>query len=441
MLITHENDVAAQADRVLTIRDGEISERSEAGAVSMNWFETLRTAADAVRAHRLRSLLTMLGIVIGISSVVLTVGLGLGAQDKVRDQIDALGSNLLIVSPGSSTGSGGVRGGFGSSSTLTLADAEAIADKSVAPDVARVAPTTSTQSSLTAAPPTGPAGSSGRPRPGSRSGRGPWPRAGSSPRPSWSPEPTWSSWLRHLQRALQPGQPGRPDGHRRRHRPDGDRRPGRVRCDHGELGRGRPRGGADHHGPAPGRSQRHSVSTVYVEATSADTLSAAYQEVNAALLTTHDVTSAEADFSIATQDALLETANSTNRTMTILLAGIAAISLLVGGIGVMNIMLVSVTERIREIGLRKALGATPSAIRRQFLIEASLLGVFGGVIGATIGVIGAVFLPSVIEQPVSISTPAIAAALVVALGLGVGFGVYPASRAARLTPIDALRSS
>jgi putative ABC transport system permease protein len=182
------------------------------------------------------------------------------------------------------------------------------------------------------------------------------------------------------------------------------------------------------------------VSAVYVEARSADLLSAAYQEVHAALLTSHDVTGADADFSIATQDALLDTANSTNRTMTILLAGIAAISLLVGGIGVMNIMLVSVTERIREIGLRKALGATPSAIRRQFLIEASLLGIAGGLVGSAVGVVGALVLPSLIDQPVTISPPAIALALLVALGLGVGFGVYPASRAARLTPIDALRS-
>jgi putative ABC transport system permease protein len=187
-------------------------------------------------------------------------------------------------------------------------------------------------------------------------------------------------------------------------------------------------------------STNTSLAAVYVEARSADLLSAAYQEVKAALLTGHDVTSAEADFSIATQDALLETANSTNRTMTILLGGIAAISLLVGGIGVMNIMLVSVTERVREIGLRKALGATPAAIRRQFLIEASLLGVAGGVVGSGMGVVGALVLPAMIDQPVSISAPAIALALLVALGLGVGFGVYPAGRAARLTPIDALRN-
>ena len=123
-----------------------------------------------------------------------------------------------------------------------------------------------------------------------------------------------------------------------------------------------------------------------------------------------------------------------------LLGGIAAISLLVGGIGVMNIMLVSVTERIREIGLRKALGATPSVIRRQFLVEASLLGLAGGVVGIVIGVVGAWGLPGLIDQPVSLSLLATAAALVTSLALGVGFGVYPASRAARLTPIDALRS-
>ncbi|MCZ4498753.1 MAG: macrolide transporter permease [Marmoricola sp.] len=407
----------------------------------MNWVETLRTAADAVRAHRLRSLLTMLGIVIGISSVVLTVGLGLGAQDKVRDQIDALGSNLLIVSPGSSTGTGGVRGGFGSSSTLTQADADALADKAVAPDVAKVAPATSTSTSLT---------------------------AGTT---NWTTRivGTTTDWQSVRSRTLSAGRfftaaelasganvvvlgPDASNELFTRGSPVGQTVTvnGATLTVIGVLdtsGATSETSSEDDLAVVPiTTAQRLSgattaaVATVYVEARSASTLSAAYQEVNAALLAAHDVTSTEADFSIATQDALLETANSTNKTMTILLAGVAAISLLVGGIGVMNIMLVSVTERIREIGLRKALGATPSAIRRQFLIEASLLGIAGGVIGAGIGVVGALVLPSMIDQPVSISAPAIVAALVVALGLGVGFGVYPASRAARLTPIDALRN-
>ncbi|HEY0949979.1 ABC transporter permease, partial [Nocardioides sp.] len=171
-----------------------------------------------------------------------------------------------------------------------------------------------------------------------------------------------------------------------------------------------------------------------------DTLGAAYQEIEALLLNLHGVAESDADFSISTQDSLVETANSTNRTLTVLLGGIAAISLLVGGIGVMNIMLVSVTERIREIGLRKALGATPRVIRRQFLVEASVLGLAGGVLGVAIGIIGAQVLPGLIDQPVAVSAVATVGAIGTALALGIGFGVYPASRAARLTPIDALRS-
>ena len=129
-----------------------------------------------------------------------------------------------------------------------------------------------------------------------------------------------------------------------------------------------------------------------------------------------------------------------DRTLTILLGGIAGISLLVGGIGVMNIMLVSVTERVREIGLRKALGATPRLIRRQFLLEASVLGLTGGALGALIGALGAVLLPHAIGDPITLSAPATAGALVIAIAIGLVFGVYPASRAAQLAPIDALRS-
>jgi len=182
------------------------------------------------------------------------------------------------------------------------------------------------------------------------------------------------------------------------------------------------------------------ISTLYLQAVSTDVLSAAYQEAQKALLSTHGVTVAAADFTISSQQSLLTTATAADRTLTVLLAGIAAISLLVGGIGVMNIMLVSVTERIREIGLRKALGATPRAVRRQFLVEASTLGLCGGVLGVLLGLVGARVLPHFLNQPVTISPVAGTGALGVSLVIGIVAGVYPASRAARLAPIDALRS-
>jgi len=127
-----------------------------------------------------------------------------------------------------------------------------------------------------------------------------------------------------------------------------------------------------------------------------------------------------------------------DKTLTVLLGGIAGISLLVGGIGVMNIMLVSVTERIREIGLRKALGATPRVIRRQFLVEASVLGTVGGVLGALLGI--ALVLPHLISNPITVSPVAAVGAIAIAIAIGIVFGVYPAGRAAKLPPIDALRS-
>ncbi|HEY9395475.1 MAG TPA: ABC transporter permease [Nocardioides sp.] len=408
----------------------------------MSWAETLATAWDAVRSHRLRSLLTMLGIVIGIASVILTVGLGQGAQDQVKSQISALGSNLLIVSPGSSTDSSGVRGGFGSASTLTLSDAEALDDDAAAPDVKAVAPVTTSNAQLDTA----------------------------STNWTTSLVGATTTWPQVRKREVATGRfftseevasgakvvvlgadtaaelftgPASPVGETVSVggtaltvigvlESTGASSSGSTEDDTAVT----PMGTAK----SLTGSTSSSVSTVYVEAVSDEALPAAYQEINALLLNLHGVSADEADFSISSQDSLVETANATNKTLTVLLGGIAAISLLVGGIGVMNIMLVSVTERIREIGLRKALGATPSVIRRQFLAEASLLGLAGGVVGIVIAAVGAWGLPGLIDQPVSLSLLATAAALVTSLALGVGFGVYPAGRAARLTPIDALRS-
>ena len=408
----------------------------------MNWVETVRTGLEGVLSHRLRSILTMLGILIGIAAVILTVGLGQGAQVEVRNRIAALGSNLLIVSPGSSTSSAGVRGGFGSATTLTMADAVALSSAVVAPDIKAVAPVISGSQSLTY-------------------GTTNW---------TSSVVGTTTDWPSVRARTLSSGR-----FFSAREMADAAsvvvlgpetvtelrlRSPVGAEVSIGgttmtvigvlkPVGTGSSSSNEDDTAVVPSTtftarlasgSTRSAVSTIYVEATSTGALSAAYQEANAALLSLHGVTAASADFTISSQQSLLETATSTDRTLTILLGGIAAISLLVGGIGVMNIMLVSVTERIREIGLRKALGATPRAVRRQFLVEASVLGLVGGLIGVAIGVAGSFALPHLISQPVLISPVALAGAVVVALGIGIGFGVYPASRAARLAPIDALRS-
>src|SRR5215831_2272616 len=170
-----------------------------------------------------------------------------------------------------------------------------------------------------------------------------------------------------------------------------------------------------------GGANRNSVSSIYVKARSADRLSAAYQETNALLLNTHHVTNPRnADFSIATQQSILQAATSVDNTL--------------------NIMLVSVAERTREIGVRKAIGARPRVIRHQFLVEASLLGLAGGVLGLLLGLLGAIFIPVFTDSRVDLSFIAMVGSLAVAVGVGIAFGVYPASRAARLAPIDALRS-
>jgi putative ABC transport system permease protein len=409
----------------------------------VNWFETLRTGLQAVRAHRLRSSLTVLGILIGIATVVLSVGLGEGASSSVKSQIAALGSNLLIVSPGSTTASTGVRGGLGSASTLTMQDATALASAVSAPDVAGVAATKTASESLT---------------------------NGST---NWTTSVVGStkSWLSVRARSLQEGT----------FITDADNAEVAAVTVLGPTTAQELFGGIDAVGQTvtinsipftvlgvlksagsdstsnlddqaivpmttmisrlSGASGRDSLSSVYVAARSGATISAAYQEVDAILLDRHSITTAtDADFTITTQDSLLSTASSVSKTLTVLLGGIAALSLLVGGIGVMNIMLVSVTERTREIGLRKALGATPRIIRRQFLVEASVLGLVGGIGGAAIGIAGAVVLPHFISDDITVSPTAVVGALVVAVAIGVIFGVYPASRAARLAPIDALRS-
>jgi putative ABC transport system permease protein len=409
----------------------------------MNWSDTLRTGWDAIRTHRLRSALTALGILIGIAAVVLTVGLGQGAQQQVSKQLAALGGNLLIVSPGSST-TGGVRGGFGSSTTLTTADATALSSKQAAPSIAAVAPVLqSTSQSLV-------------------NGATNWTTTvvGTSPQ-----------WLTVRDRSLAEGRfidaadetnaaavtvlasdtatelfgPIDPVG-----------QSVTINSVPYEVVGVLTSAGSDSttdlddQAIVPmstasqriiGGTNRTSVADIYIKATSQSQLSAAYQEADKILSYRHSITSGSTtDFSIATQQSVVSTTTSVNSTLTNLLIGVAALSLIVGGIGVMNIMLVSVKERTREIGLRKALGGTPALIRRQFLSEASMLGLTGGLLGVGVGIGAAFTLRNFISNPVAISVPWILIAIGVAIAIGVGFGVYPAARAAMLSPIDALRS-
>jgi putative ABC transport system permease protein len=409
----------------------------------MTWFDTLRTALEAMRTHRMRSALTVLGILIGIAAVILTVGLGIGAQQQVTAQVEALGTNLLIISPGSTTSTTGLRGGFGSASTLTQADAQALASPVVAPDIAAVAPSTSSSLSLVA-------------------GASNWTTSVVGTTPSWLSvrARTMSSGV-FLSAADQASAAsvvvlGATTAQELFGSTDVVGQSvtiaGTPFTVVGVLATSGSTGSANNDDTAviplstaqqrvSGGSSRTTVQTIYVQATSQAALPAAYQEANQELLALHGITNAaSADFTITNQASLVTTAASVSKTLTVLLSGIAAISLLVGGIGVMNIMLVSVTERIREIGLRKALGARPGLIRRQFLIEASLLGLTGGLLGAAVGIAGAKVLPSLISNPVALSMPAIFGSITVALAIGLVFGVYPASRAAQLAPIDALRS-
>jgi putative ABC transport system permease protein len=410
----------------------------------MKWRDTFRTATEAVRTHRLRSALTMLGILIGISAVVLTVGLGEGAKAQVRDSINALGTNLLVISPGSSTDtSTGVRGGFGSASTLTLQDAQALQTKDAAPDIQAVAPVSTTLAELV-------------------QGSTNWSTTLTGTTPSWQVIRSRDVMAgRFLSDADQTATAAvvvlGPDTANELFQSTNV--VGRTVAYNGVtlqvIGVLQPLSSSSsttnndvalvpmstYAQRLVGGANRNSVSSIYVKATSAGSLSAAYQESEALLLNSHGVTTAaNADFNIATEQSILSAATTVNDTMKVMLAGIAVISLLVGGIGVMNIMLVSVTERIREIGLRKAVGGRPRVIRRQFLVEALMLGLAGGILGVAVGLVGAVVIPHLTSSQVIISVPAAVGAIVMAMAIGVGFGVYPASRAARLAPIDALRN-
>jgi len=403
----------------------------------MSILQTIETGLRSLLGHRLRSVLTTLGILFGVAAVIATVGIGQASSDSVTARITSLGTNLLTVSPGS-TVFGGVFGGGASANSLTMRDVARLSDRQNAPDIAAVAPVSQGRVSLV-------------------STSSNWSTTLSGSTPDWlianarsmssgtfitSADVSTSAQVIVLG-ATTASNLGAGVGDLITVKQIPFQVIG-ILASTGSQGFGN----QDDLAVVPLTTAQDeliggvgTVQRILLSATSSANLGTAYAEANQILLQTHGITNpSQADFSIASQTQVLSTAQAVTQTLTILLASVAAISLLVGGIGVMNIMLVSVTERTSEIGLRKALGATPGDLFRQFVIEAGALTAVGGLLGVATGLAAGYIVPRTANIAVTITPAPIAIAVAVAVVVGLVFGVYPALRAARLAPIEALRA-
>jgi putative ABC transport system permease protein len=397
---------------------------------------TFQTGLRGIAAHRLRSILTTLGILFGVAAVIATVGIGQASTDSVNSRIASLGTNELTITGGSSV-SAGVQGGAGSAATLTMTDVTGLQDQVGAPDILAVAPENQTSSTIV----NGSLNSTSTVQ-GSTAG---WLTANSRTL-SDGTFFTSANVTKHSLVVVLGATTASNLGATVGSQVDIANTPFTV------IGILTSTGSSgftnqDDLAVIPISTDQDlltgqgKVQRIVIASTSTATIGSAYNEADQLLLQTHHITNpASADFTIVSQSSFLSTAQSVTTTLTLLLASIAAISLLVGGIGVMNIMLVTVTERTGEIGLRKALGATPRDIRRQFLIEASTLSVVGGMMGVITAFIVGIVVPRVTTIGVDIRPAPVIVAVAVAAGVGLIFGVYPATRAAKLTPITALRS-
>jgi len=403
----------------------------------MTLLQIFETGLRSIFSHRLRAFLTTLGILFGVAAVITTVAIGRSSADSVKQRISSLGTNLLTVSGGSTT-TGGVAGGAGSANTLTMADVAGLRDTRNAPDILAVAPVDQTRATLV---------------------------DGSQ---NWSTQVSGSTpeWLTTNARSVASGSfftTAEVNAHAQKvvlgstTATDLNAKIGDTvtinSVPYTVTGILTSSGGQGFNNPddtavVPITAAQdtlvggdpNAVQRILLSARSSDVVGSAYQEANQLLLATHHTGSTTPDFSIQSQNSFLTTAASVSNTLTVLLASIAAISLLVGGIGIMNIMLVSVTERRREIGLRKAVGATPSDVLRQFLVEAASLSLVGGVLGVVVGVVASFIVPKVSTIGMTITAAPVVVAVIVSATVGLLFGGYPAARAARLAPIETLRS-
>jgi putative ABC transport system permease protein len=394
----------------------------------MNLRELLRLAFSRLRTSRLRAALTMLGVIIGVASVVALVGVGQGTTTNITDQLSRLGTNLLTISPTTQSSDG--------STSLSLEDAEAIADLA---SVAGVAPEVST--SLTV-----------------RAGDESTDTTIVGTTEAYPSVRAYEVWQGTFLTDVAVGQG-------LRHAVLGATTATDLGLDADDLGTVvsiggipftvvgilQPKGGSGFQDPDDqvmvpvATLQKHfvggdSVRTIGVSVAEGADMDATNAEISALLRERHELAvTDEADFSIFDQTQLLEAASSISGTLTLLLGGIASISLVVGGIGIMNIMLVSVRERTREIGIRKAIGARGRDILAQFLVEALTLSLLGGLIGIAVGLAVSALIGQFAGWGFTFSPGTVAIAVLFSLAVGVVFGVWPARQAARLDPISALR--
>ena len=410
----------------------------------MNGLECMRSAVRALRANLLRSVLTMLGIVIGVAAVIAMVAVGSGAQTQVDDQIRSLGANLLLVQPGSLR-EGAVRLGAGSRQSLTENDAVAIATE--VPGVLTAAPTVAGNAHLV-------------------HGNLNWSSLVGGVTPDYLIARDWSVAEGRVFSSEEMAAAAKvallgatvakelfPD-----EQPLGQvvriaNVPFTVIGVLVEKGQASASGrDQDDVALIPltsaklrvlgARSQvrRSAVDFIMVKATSTSAMAPVQSQISQLLRQRHRLTpDADDDFQIREPAAAMEAQAAAARTLTLFLAAVASVSLLVGGISIMNIMLVSVTERTREIGLRQAVGAQRRDVRNQFLIEAVMLCLLGGVTGIALGIGAAIAIAELFGWPIFVSSAAIVTAFGFAGAVGMFFGFYPAHKASRLDPIEALR--
>jgi putative ABC transport system permease protein len=405
----------------------------------MNWSDLFEETYFALLANKARSGLTILGIVIGIGSVIAMVSVGLGAQNSIESSIESIGSNLILVMPGAQRGPGvQVSQGRGSAQTLKQSDSDAIA-ASVS-DIKAVAPELSGRYQITAK--------------GTNTNTS---VIGTTPDYPDVRKVEIDSGIFITQQNLNSyskvaviGPSARDDLFGEDSDPIGQTI--RIKSVIFKIvGTTKSKGGSGFNNADDviyvpiTTAQRflagsEYVSTISIEADNPDSMTQIQSDVTELLMARHKITDATlADFNIMNQSDIVSSASSITTTLTLLLGSIAGISLIVGGIGIMNMMLTTVTERTREIGLRKAIGAKRKDISRQFLTEAVMLTVTGGVIGVALGKIFSFLINYFSGMSTSISLVSILLAFGVSAGIGIAFGYYPARRAARLNPIEALR--